>query len=402
MRGGRSRRASGVSRVTSPQLHQHSAAQQLPHHTSPHSARHCPSLLRLPACLPPSILSTADSPRSPAARVTLCRPLSFSPPHPRLPRLRLLLLHGLHPLSSFIDASAKPASSKAFSGYLSRDCGLAHRDPHHSPVCITAQRRGPIKAFTSHSLEPPLLLHSALGSLSVLAGSGNATGMSSSSQLEEQQQEVYFTEVPLQDCTCHTLPISAHWTAIRTSNNTPHPRGGHSWYTHTLTAHTPSPHTSPGTLLHPPLPSPLPLLPSFSALSIPPPPPCSSLEAPPAPPASSTTSTSSPSPTPPSPPPPPPPPPPNPLPAPATPPFSTPPTSSSTAANISSPPPPPPPPPHPPPSIPTCGPSTSTPTSGTASPHTTLPPGATATQPSCGGEPCTWWGAAMSGGRGGR
>ena len=76
------------------------------------------------------------------------------------------------------------------------------------------------------------------------------------------EQEVHFTEVPLQDCTCHTPPFSAHWTTIRTSksNPPPHSRGGHSWYTHTHTASAPR--------LNPchPLPSPtlshLPSLPS--------------------------------------------------------------------------------------------------------------------------------------------
>ena len=55
------------------------------------------------------------------------------------------------------------------------------------------------------------------------------------------EQPVYFTEVPLQDCTCHKPPLTARWTTIQPAKGSqaPQPRGGHTW---SDLSHTAPPH----------------------------------------------------------------------------------------------------------------------------------------------------------------
>ena len=47
----------------------------------------------------------------------------------------------------------------------------------------------------------------------------------------QQSQEMYLTEVPLQDCTCYTPPYTACWLPVKPSSpvSPPSARGGHSW-----------------------------------------------------------------------------------------------------------------------------------------------------------------------------
>ena len=58
-----------------------------------------------------------------------------------------------------------------------------------------------------------------------------------------RSQEMYLTEVPLQDCTCHTPPYTACWTLVKPSSpvSPPSARGGHSWSANNITCRTASP-----------------------------------------------------------------------------------------------------------------------------------------------------------------